>query len=76
MSFVVELISIEQSYKNELRRHQLFQEMEKSFKRNFFDSKEEASEHAKEVFRKKQEYKKKIEEKDYDSTKEEVEASQ
>ena len=27
-----ELISIEQSYKNELRRHQLFQEMEKSFK--------------------------------------------
>jgi hypothetical protein len=50
--------------------------MEKSFKRNFFDSKEEALEHAKEVFRKKQEYKKKIEEKDYDSTKEEVEASQ
>ena len=35
--------------------------MEKSFKRNFFDSKEEALEHAKEVFRKKQEYKKKIE---------------
>ena len=55
-----ELISIEQSYKNELRRHQLFNEMEKSFKRNFFDSKEDALDHAKDIFRKKQEYKKKI----------------
>ena len=71
-----ELISMEQSYKNELRRHQLFQEMEKSFKRNFFDSKEEALEHAKEVFRKKQEYKKKIEDQDYEVPSEEVEASQ
>ena len=70
-----ELISIEQSYKNELRRHQLFQEMEKSFKRNFFDSKEEALDHAKEIFHKKQEYKKKMEEQNYDSVNEEVEAT-
>ena len=34
--------------------------MEKSFKRNFFDSKEDALDHAKDIFRKKQEYKKKI----------------
>ena len=69
-----ELISIEQSYKNELRRHQLFSEMEKSFKRNFFDSKEEALDHAKEVFRKRQEYKNKIEnvEEDFDSKENEV----
>ena len=59
-----ELISIEQSFKNELRRHQLFNEIEKSFKRNFFDSKEEALEHAIDIYRKKQELKKKIEVKD------------
>ena len=71
-----ELISIEQSYKNELRRHQLFNEMEKSFKRNFFDSKEEALDHAKEVFRKRQEYKNKIENVEEDLDRKENEVSQ